>query len=196
MDVQSCEVSWGVRLDVPLGECEACDRDLPRDIARLIVTRQSGGTPAREMVSLFAECMMRWRAGDEKIFVTPITAFLSDSGITALAERLGIDHVIAEPEHLFGVDEVAQLAGLLQDLKCEETAIFYAKSVAIALETLRAVVEFDGPYSCNNVPFVSRLAEHGGFLFYAESHASLEILGETAFVYSRCAAPLLSGVAR
>lgn len=196
MDVEGRETPYRVRLDVPLDEREACDRGLPRNIARLIIARRSGATPAQDMVPLFAEWMMRWRASGETIFVTPITAFVSDNRIGALVGRLGINHMLARPEHLFAVDEVGQLTGLLQDLKCEEAVIFYAKGVGMALQTLRAVVEFDGPYSCNSAPFLSRLAEHGAFGFYAESHGSLEILGDARFVCRRCSGELIQELAQ
>jgi hypothetical protein len=138
----------------------------------------------------------RWCQPGEQVYAVPIMAFTSPEALRAATGESGVRILERHDEIAVCASSAQELARIMTVLRCEEVALAYAHNDRRLLELMEAVVNYNERYESNNAPFLAQQTGWGGFVFFAHSHWSLEVIGSNEFVGDRCARPLLDHVLR
>jgi len=172
-------------LEVPLNQREARARDLPLDVGRLVVGTRHRGIDRSRALEMYARIIHWWRGPDETAYLVPINVFLDQPALRRLVDNLGLREVRVGEDYGLACSCEAALAVALQRLDCEELAIFFACDDDAARDVLSAVAAYKGPGASHNAQFLQAKSGRQGFVFYASSHLSIEVLGTLEFVVDR-----------
>lgn len=174
-----------VALEVPLNDREARTRDLPQNVNRLLVARRRAEIDRSSALEVYARILQSWVTRDENIYLVPINPFLSRAQKQEIVNTLALHEVGIGAEYALRCDSTHRLRGVLQKLDCEELAMFCAPGDPAAQRTLAAVATCSCAGSSHNAPFLRANTRQEGFVFYAPTHVSLEVLGTVRFIAER-----------
>jgi hypothetical protein len=176
-----------VGLDLPLPRDEARTRELPESTCRLLLGPHDRTHATLDGIApKLAHWITRWQPAGTGVYLIPSLLFSARSTVDSLVRRGDVRHLRASDEELMACGCEDAVAAAMHVLRCEELGILYAANDAVAIDTARAVAENRAHCASHNAPFWGRLHQHGGFLFFSDTHLSLEVLGSLSFVYSRC----------
>ena len=184
-------------LDLPLSAGEARNRGLGESVFGLVLApRDRRQVRADRVAPVFARWVARWKDPGLNVYLMPILLFASQGTLVSLVTRGYIRHWRVSDEPLVACQDESALGIVFQELRCEELGILYARDDAMAEETARTVAGNQSRLRSHNAPFLARLEHHGGFVFFSDTHLSLEVLGTAEFVYDRCFAPVAAWLLR
>lgn len=180
-------------LDIPLPASEATERSLPPGISRLVMRP----CEARAAQTVVLDAMVKWLCAvgrGERLYAVPLVLFVPVQVMQRLGRECNVWLHRLEDEWCIGCSSAGQIRAVLGEVRCEELAMFFAESDAAAIRTVEGALAFAAEANCrsHNAPFC-RSAPAQTFLFYAESHASIEALGPECFIVNRCLPPLFPG---
>lgn len=177
-----------LRLDLPLSRTEAKSRTLPQDLHRLVVSPRDDKCSPNDVVPHLVDCILSWRVPSERIYAIPILPFSNGQDFCEHFRATGERIWKLNGDFLLVVDDKHRLAQIMRDLACEELVFFYGTDDELAKDTVASVASYENNYKSNNAPFFARAASEraDGFVFYASTHLSLEVLGTLRFVVERC----------
>ena len=187
----------GILLEVPMSRKEARSRQLPDTVGRLVLyaVEKTKETRAPNM-SRLSRWLWRWGRDDESLYASPIVpektmaSFLASAGLGEDTEQLDVQ------TYLIRCESENAIRSILQDCTSEAIVFLTDTDGCSARETLVAVENYAGDYRGHETPFMCRLAVHGGFFFFAETHQSLEVLGTEDFIRTRCLGSLCDETVR
>lgn len=161
--------------EVPINPKDASRRGIDPSVCKLIV--KFNETEKQGFIAL-AEIIYKSCPADNHIFMTSVSEFVPlDKAVKNISEKspklLGTNIV--------EVDNIDEISGLLASWKAEALVVFFAsESVANGIvSNLTSLEPHWWMLSKTNyeLPFLKQLASCDPFIFFSQSHMSLEILG-------------------
>jgi hypothetical protein len=172
--------------ETSMDDHEARVRDLPQGVSRLLIQARSANVSAKALHHIYGSAIHGWKDPSETVYGVPINLFVSAPRTKELVGSLRLLELNVGSTCAFGCDSSFQLVGLLSELDYEELVVFFARTSALAEHALAAVDSYKGPGASHNAVFLAADTGIDGFVFYAPSHLSLELLGTREFVLGRC----------
>lgn len=180
--------NFQVILEFPIDKEDAKRRKFPRDICKLIVRCDETRLQSKEcQLQALAELLFSWGEPNQLLIAQPINLFKPLKKTVGLLNEQGLEH---QPISTFSVSVTCQrqteVLYLLKHIEAEAVVFFFAPN----LDCIRSIED----QVVNNVardnqyerPYLAQLNYCNGFIFYADSHRSFEILGLDKFVIDRC----------
>jgi hypothetical protein len=133
----------------------------------------------------------------DSLYGTPLGLLIDDRRLrTALdSHSLSDDAVhVAESTWLFDCGGASVLEYLLNERMFESVAFFWTKDFETARALVLAASQAEpADQDRYETPLLKHAGKEGGFVFYSSTHDSLEVLGQSEFVFRRCFEALLPG---
>ncbi len=175
-----------IALEIPLNSNEAQKRGIPLSTNRLVIAKQDDATDTNVVLEMYTHIIRIWTQKGENLYIVPINAFLSAKAKRNLIDTLGLCELCVASESAFHCGSSEALRGILEQFDAEELSIFWATDVDIARTVLTAIAGYRGSGDSHNAPYLCTNTGREGFIFYASSHTSLEVMGNYHFVVERC----------
>jgi hypothetical protein len=180
--------NFQIILELPIAQEDAKRRKLPRDICKLIVQCDESQLQSKErQLQALAELLFSWRKSDQMLIAQPINLFKTIKQTRSLLVEQGLEH---QPFSDFSLSITCQSQSevlfLLEHIGAEAVVFFFApnpSSVRSIEDRIIKNVARDNQYER---PYLADLNDSDGFVFYADSHRSFEILGLNKFVLNQC----------
>jgi hypothetical protein len=172
-------------LELPIQLKDAKSRGLRRDIAKLLVMAKTEKAERESSFLGLAQLIYGSRNNDEVIHALPISGFASVEDYKKLLIEEGVEcHLDAELDDrkkkpralLIECDTEKKCFFILKNINAEAILFYSTKRNDIIKESEKRLVEASVSGYIEKT-FLKESEEYGFFIFFAESHMSLEILG-------------------
>jgi len=185
-----------VHMEVPINEREASERGLPQSIGKLIVCSRDDPVVDRTgVIAAFSDFLLRIPNEGETLIASPYVPFLSQKRMNQFLEHNDLTEKTIKLDmqtYLIPCMSSSTLINILRNFSSEAIIFLTHSEMQVAKETFERADQYRGKYAGYEIPFMERLDTHGGFVFFAETHCSLEALGTRQFIFERCLSRLLS----
>lgn len=180
-------------VEVPVTPKDARRRNLPNEIAKLILDASPECDHGRA-VGMLSSMIGSWCRQDETLYAAPINLLET---VAALQSRVqGVAHAsgmrwLDQESSVVAFDGATALSEFLQACDSEAVVIVIGAAEQKVVETMAQAFSERCKHNQYELPYLNRVEVHQGFVFYAASHRSVEILGTPPYVVGRCLAPIV-----
>ena len=182
-------LQFRVIYDTLVSARECRTRSLPHALSRMVICGSPGSNEASDSLVAISACLDRWRPTGEALWLIPMITYCSEQQTIQTATASGLDAV--DRDLLFRHRGEHPISDALDALDCEEIAMFYCKSEAEARDVMARSEAYDGDEKSLNTRIIAATRHLGVAMFFAQSHRSLEVFGNSNFVVNVCLSRLL-----
>jgi len=181
-------------VEVPVAPKDAKRRGLPNGMARVILD----ASPSQDRgvaVELLASAVKACSRQGEILYAAPINPFEPAVAIQARIQSIAHTAEIQWVDRELGVaaiDGSCSLAEFLRSCHSEAVVIVFGAIEELVVSAMRQALSERRSSNQYEIPFFRHVELHQGFVFYAASHCSMEILGTPSFVLHRCLLPIVA----
>ncbi|MGH7976485.1 MAG: hypothetical protein ACREC8_07460 [Limisphaerales bacterium] len=176
--------NFQIILELPIAKEDAKRRKLPPDICKLIVRCNEARLQSKErQLKALAELLFSWRKPDQMLIAQPINLFKSLKKTKDMLVEQGLQcQLISNFSMSIICSSQTEVLFLLEHIEAEAAVFFFASNPdCVHVVECRIIknVARDNQYER---PYLANVNECSGFVFYADSHKSFEILGLSKFI--------------
>ena len=182
-------------LEAPITKKDCKRRGFPETIYKLLVQPQEATTRTPFLqIENFAQLLIGWTRQGEMLIANPIHLFIPKNGIQHYLDKQLIG---GTPIGDFSISitymEKQDLVRVMSLEEAEAIVFFYVSSEKEKDRIEQRLINAP-PHGQYERPYLESLKDCEGFIFYAATHHSLEILGSATMIFERCLPPIIKGV--
>jgi hypothetical protein len=185
--------NFDISLEMPICKEDASRRKFAPDICKLIVRFNETSQLSKDLqLQALAELLFSWRNPGEILAAQPINLFKSLNYTGDLLSKEGIEHEMLSN---FSVSIICRKSGeptfVMRCIEAEAVVFFFVSEFAQIRKIENRIMKIAPTDNQYERPYLADLSDCDGFVFYADSHLSFEVLGSREMVTTRCLSRLL-----